>query len=40
MTGFISTLVAMEVVWRLAKVHERKGSVTKPIAMEQEVGIQ
>jgi hypothetical protein len=35
MTGFISTLVTMEVAWRLAKTHARKVSVTKPIAMEQ-----
>jgi hypothetical protein len=35
MTGFISTLVLMEVAWRLAKTHARKVSV-----MEQEVKIQ
>jgi len=35
MTGFISTLVTMEVAWRLAKTHARKVSV-----MEQEVKIQ
>jgi len=40
MTGFISTLVAMEVGWRLAKAHARKVSVTKPIAMKQEVMVQ
>jgi hypothetical protein len=40
MTGFISTLVTMEVAWRLAKAHERKVSVTKPIAMEQEVKVR
>ena len=36
-TGFISTLVTMEVAWRLAKAQARKVSVTKPGAMEQEV---
>ena len=40
MTGFISTLVTMEVAWRLAKAHARKVSVTKPTAMKQEVMIQ
>lgn len=40
MTGFVSTLVTMEVVWRLAKAHARKVSITKPIAMEQEVMVQ
>jgi hypothetical protein len=40
MTGFISTLVTMEVAWRLAKAHARKVSVTKPDAMRQEVMIQ
>ena len=40
MTGFISTLVTMEVAWRLAKAHARKVSVTKPIAIEQEVMVQ
>jgi hypothetical protein len=40
MTGFISTLVTMEIAWRLAKGHTRKVSVTKPIAMEQEVMVQ
>jgi len=38
MTGFISTLVTMEVARRLAKAHARKVSVTKP--MEQEVMVQ
>jgi len=40
MTGFISTLITMEVAWRLAKTHARKVSVTKPIAMKQEVMVQ
>ena len=40
MTGFISTLVTMEVAWRLSKAHARKVSVTKPTAMKQEVMIQ
>jgi hypothetical protein len=40
MTGFISTLVTMEVAWRLAKIHARKVSVTKPVVMKQEVMVQ
>ena len=40
MTGFISTLITMEVARRLAKTHARKVSVTKPIAMKQEVMVQ
>jgi hypothetical protein len=40
MTGFISTLVTMEIAWRLAKAHARRVYVTKPIAMEQEVMVQ
>jgi hypothetical protein len=41
MTGFISTLVTMEVAWRLAKTRTRKVSVTKPnLAMKQEVMVQ
>ena len=40
MTGFISTLVTMEVAWRLAKAQTRKVSIGKPIAMEQEVIVQ
>jgi len=40
MTGFISTLVTMEMAWRLEKTHARKESVTKPIAMKQEVMVQ
>ncbi len=39
MTGFIPTLVTMEVAWRLAKAQTRKVSI-KPIAMEQEVEVQ
>jgi hypothetical protein len=38
-TGFISTLVTMEVAWRLAKAQTRKVSI-KPIAMEQQVEVQ
>jgi len=38
MTGFISTLVTMELAWRLAKGQTR--NVTKPIAMKQEVEVQ
>ena len=38
-TGFISTLVIMEVAWRLAKAQTRKVSI-KPIAMEQQVEVQ
>jgi hypothetical protein len=30
----------MEVAWRSAKAHPRKVSVTKPIAMGQEVMVQ
>jgi hypothetical protein len=37
MTGFSLTLVTMEVGWRLAKTQTRKVSITRPIAMEQEV---
>jgi hypothetical protein len=37
MTGFSLTLVTMEVGWRLAKAQTRKVSITRPIAMEQEV---
>ena len=40
MTGFISTLVTMEMAWRLAKTQPRKVSVIKPVAMEQEVMLQ
>ena len=40
MTGFISTLVTMEVAWKLPKAQARKVSVTKPIAMAQEVMVQ
>ena len=37
MTGFSLILVTMEVGWRLAKAQTRKVSITRPIAMEQEV---
>jgi predicted Co/Zn/Cd cation transporter (cation efflux family) len=36
-TGFISTLVTMEVAWRLAKAQARK--VSKLTAMEQDASI-
>jgi len=39
MTGLISTLVPMEVAWRLTKAKTRKVSVTKPITMEQVLDI-
>ena len=37
MSGFIFTLVTMELSRRLAKGQTRNVSVTKPIAMKQEV---
>ena len=40
MTGFISTLVTMALAWRLAKGQTRNVSITKPIAMKQEVMVQ
>jgi hypothetical protein len=40
MTGFSSTLVTMEVGWRLAKAQTRKVSITRPVAMEQEIEVQ
>jgi len=40
MTGFTSTLLTMEVAWRLAKARVRKVSVTKPIVMTHEVMVQ
>lgn len=40
MTGFISTLVTMQLAWRLAKGQTRKASITKPVAMTQEVEVQ
>jgi hypothetical protein len=39
-TGFISTLVTMELARRLAKRQTRNVSITKPIAMDQEVMVQ
>jgi hypothetical protein len=39
MTGFIATLLSMEVAWRLAR-RLAKASITKPIPMEQEVRAQ
>ena len=40
MTGFTSTLVTMEVAWRLARARVRKVSVTKPTVMTHEVIVQ
>lgn len=40
MTGFTSTLVTMEVAWRLAMAQVRKVSVTKPTVMTHEVMVQ
>jgi hypothetical protein len=40
MTGFSLTLVTMEVGWRLRKAQTRKVSITRPIAMEQEIEVQ
>jgi|GraSoiStandDraft_35_1057300.scaffolds.fasta_scaffold2128618_1 hypothetical protein len=40
MTGFSLTLVTMEVGWRLTKAQTRKVSITRPIAMEQEIEVQ
>jgi len=40
MTGFVSTLVTMELAWRLAKGQTRNVSITKPNAMKQEVMVQ
>jgi len=40
MTGFISTLITMELAWRLAKGQTRIVSITKPNAMKQEVMVQ
>jgi len=40
MTGFTSTLVTMEVAWRLAMAQVRKVSVTKPTIMTHEVMVQ
>ena len=37
MTGFIPTLVSMELAWRLAKKRARKASFNIPIAVKQEI---
>jgi hypothetical protein len=37
MTGFIPTLVSMELAWKLAKKRVRETSVNKPIAVKQEI---
>lgn len=37
MTGFVSTLVTMEMAWRLAKGQAKRASVNTPIVMEKEV---
>jgi hypothetical protein len=39
MTGFSLALVTMEVGFRLAKAQTRKVSITRPIAMEQEIEV-
>ena len=39
MAGFITTLVTLELGWRLAKRHTKQ-SVGKPTLMKQEVRIQ
>jgi hypothetical protein len=40
MTGFSLTLVTMEVGWSLAEAQTTKVSITRPIAMEQEIEVQ
>jgi hypothetical protein len=37
MTGFISTLVTMEVAWRFAKGQAKRATIAKPILMKEEV---
>lgn len=39
-TGFVSTLITMEVAWRLAREQTKRTSINKPIAMKQEVRSQ
>lgn len=39
-TGFISTLITMEVAWRLAREQTTRMSINKPIVMKQEVRSQ
>ena len=40
MTGFTSTLLTMEVAWRLAKARVSKVYVIKPTVMTHEVMVQ
>lgn len=37
MTGFIPTLVSMELAWKLAKKRVREASFNKPIAVKQTI---
>ncbi|HXX97958.1 MAG TPA: hypothetical protein VEL11_12680 [Candidatus Bathyarchaeia archaeon] len=37
MTGFIPTLVSMELAWRLSKKRVRDAFVNRPIAVKQEI---
>ncbi|MGC2574590.1 MAG: hypothetical protein WA364_24015 [Candidatus Nitrosopolaris sp.] len=37
MMGFSLTLVTMELGWRFGKARTRKVSITRPIAMKQEL---
>jgi hypothetical protein len=37
MTGFIPTLVSMELAWRIAKKGVRDPFVNRPIAVKQEI---
>jgi hypothetical protein len=39
-TGFISTLITMEVAWKLARGQTKRTSINKPIAVKQEVRSQ
>jgi hypothetical protein len=39
-TGFISTVITMEVAWKLAREQTKRTSINKPITMKQEVRSQ
>jgi hypothetical protein len=39
-TGFISTVITMEIAWRLARQQTKRTFINKPIAMNQEVRSQ
>lgn len=39
-TGFISTVITMEIAWRLAREQTKRTFICKPIAMKQEVRSQ